>query len=45
MWQFVKFSLATVFGLFIFVIVSLLLLAGVGAAIGSSDEVYGLKDS
>lgn len=45
MWQFVKFSLATVFGLFLFVIVSLLLLAGVGAAIGSSDEVYDLKDN
>ena len=44
MWQFVKYSLATVFGLFLFVIVSLLLLAGVGAAIGSSDEVYDLKD-
>ena len=45
MWQFVKYSLATVFGLFLFVIVSLLLLAGVGAAIGSSDEVYDLKDN
>ncbi len=45
MWQFVKFSLATVVGLFLFAIVSLLLLAGVGAAIGSSDEVYDLKDN
>jgi protease-4 len=45
MWQFVKYSLATVFGLFLFVIVSLLLLAGVGAAMGSSDEVYDLKDN
>ncbi len=45
MWQFVKYSLATVFGLFLFAIVSLLLLAGVGAAIGSSDEVYELKDN
>ena len=45
MWQFVKYSLATVFGLFLFFIVSLLLLAGVGAAIGSSDEVYDLKDN
>jgi protease-4 len=45
MWQFVKYSLATVFGLFLFAIVSLLLLAGVGAAIGSSDEVYDLKDN
>jgi len=45
MWQFVKYSLATVFGLFLFVIVSLLLLAGVGAAIGSADEVYDLKDN
>ena len=43
MWQFVKYSLATVFGLFLFFIVSLLLLAGVGAAIGSSDAVYDLK--
>ena len=43
MWQFVKYSLATVFGLFLFVIVSLLLLAGVGAAMGSADEVYDLK--
>jgi protease-4 len=45
MWQFVKYSLATVFGLFLFAIVSLLLLAGVGAAIGSSDEVYEMKDN
>ncbi|MEY2761648.1 MAG: Protease [Bacteroidota bacterium] len=45
MWQFVKYSLATVFGLFLFAIVSLLLLAGVGAAIGSSEEVYELKDN
>jgi protease IV len=45
MWQFVKYSLATVFGLFLFAIVSLLLLAGVGAAIDSSDEVYDLKDN
>jgi protease-4 len=45
MWQFVKYSLATVFGLFLFAIVSFLLLAGVGAAIGSSDEVYDLKDN
>jgi protease-4 len=45
MWQFVKYSLATVFGLFLFAIVSILLLAGVGAAIGSSDEVYDLKDN
>ncbi|MEY4308989.1 MAG: Protease [Bacteroidota bacterium] len=45
MWQFVKYSLATVVGLFLFAIVSLLLLAGVGAAIGSSDEVYDLKDN
>jgi protease-4 len=45
MWQFVKYSLATVVGLFLFAIVSLLLLAGVGAAIGSADEVYDLKDN
>ena len=45
MWQFVKYSLATVVGLFLFAIVSLLLLAGVGAAIGSSDEVFDLKDN
>ena len=45
MWQFVKYSLATVVGLFLFAIVSLVLLAGVGAAIGSSDEVYDLKDN
>jgi protease-4 len=41
----VKYSLATVFCLFLFSIVSLLLLAGVGAAIGSSDEVFDLKDN
>ena len=45
MWQFVKYSLATVVGLFLFAFVSLLLLAGVGAAMGSSDEVYDLKDN
>jgi protease-4 len=45
MWQFVKYSLATVVGLFLFAVVSLLLLAGVGAAIGSSDEVYDLKNN
>jgi len=45
MWQFVKYSLATVVGLFLFAIVSLLLLAGVGAAMDSSYEVYDLKDN
>ncbi len=45
MWQFVKYSLATVVGLFLFAIVSLVLLAGVGAAIGSSDEEFDLKDN
>jgi protease-4 len=45
MWQFVKYSLATVVGLFLFAIVSLVLLASVGAAIGSSDEEFDLKDN
>lgn len=44
MWQFVKYSLATLVGICLFFVFGLLLLAGVGAVIGSSDKEYEVKE-
>ena len=38
MWQFVKYVFATIIGLLLFTIISFLLLIGIGAALGSSDD-------
>ncbi|MES2518782.1 MAG: signal peptide peptidase SppA [Bacteroidota bacterium] len=44
MLQFLKYVLATIVGLLLFTIVSFLMLVGIGAAMGSSDDVS-LKDN
>ncbi len=44
MWQFVKYSLATLVGICLFFVFALLLVAGVGAAMSESDAEFSLKD-
>ncbi len=45
MWQFVKYTFATILGLFLFVIISLLITIGVGSAMSSSDAEFEVKDN
>ena len=45
MWQFVKYAFATVFGLFLFLIISLLIIVGVGSVVSSSDSEYEVKEN
>ena len=45
MLQFLKYVFATIVGLLLFTIIGVLLLAGVGAAIGSSSDQVSLKDN
>ena len=45
MWQFVKYAFATVFGLFLFLFISLLIVVGVGSIVSSSDAEYEVKDN
>lgn len=45
MWQFVKYTLATIVGMFLFLVVSIILVAGIGSAMSSSDSVYELKEN
>jgi protease IV len=45
MLQFLKYVFATIVGLFLFFIVSFFILAGIGAAIGSSNDAVALKDN
>ena len=44
MLQFLKYVFATIVGLFLFTIVGFIILAGIGAAVGSSSEATSLKD-
>ena len=44
MWQFVKFSLATVLGIFLFLLVGLLITVGIGSAMGGESE-YEVKEN
>ena len=44
MWQFVKYSLATLVGICLFFVFALLLLAGVGAAMGGDEKEYVVKE-
>jgi protease-4 len=44
MWQFVKYSLATLVGICLFFVFGLFLLAGVGAVIGGAEKEYEVKD-
>jgi len=45
MWQFVKNTLSTIVGLFLFLILSILILAGVGTVISESDDHVELKEN
>ena len=45
MLQFLKYVFATIIGLFLFFIIGILILAGIGAAIGSSSDEVSLKDN
>lgn len=38
MWQFIKYVLATIVGIFLFTLLGFFLLIGIGAAVGSSDD-------
>lgn len=44
MWQFVKYSLATLVGICLFFVFALLMLAGVGAAMGDSSSEFEVKE-
>ncbi len=44
MLQFLKYVFATIVGLFLFTIIGFIILAGIGAAIGSSSDATSLKD-
>ncbi|MEA5459655.1 signal peptide peptidase SppA [Arcicella sp. LKC2W] len=44
MLQFLKYVFATIVGLFLFTIVGFIILAGIGAAVGSSSDATSLKD-
>jgi protease-4 len=44
MWQFVKYSLATLVGICLFFVFALLMLAGVGAAMGDSNAEFEVKE-
>ena len=44
MWQFVKFSLATVVGIFLFLLFGLLITVGIGSAM-SGDTEYEVKEN
>lgn len=45
MWQFVKNTLSTIVGLFLFIILSILILAGVGTVISESEDHVELKEN
>lgn len=45
MWQFVKYTLATIVGMFLFLLVSIILLVGIGSAMSSSDSEYEVKEN
>ena len=45
MLQFLKYVFATIVGLLLFTIIGFFLLAGIGAAIGSSSDAVSLKDN
>ena len=45
MLQFLKYVFATIIGLFLFFIIGVLILAGIGSAVGSSSDEVSLKDN
>jgi len=45
MWQFFKYTLATLMGLFLFLIVSILIIVGVGAAMSGGESAFEVKEN
>ncbi len=45
MWQFFKYTLATLMGLFLFLIVSILIIVGIGAAMSGGESEFEVKEN
>ena len=45
MWQFFKYTLATLMGLFLFLIISILLIVGIGAAMSGGESEFEVKEN
>ncbi|MHA8050984.1 signal peptide peptidase SppA [Aquirufa sp. ROCK-SH2] len=45
MWQFVKYTLATIIGLFLFSLLSFIFIVGIGSAMSSSESEYEVKEN
>jgi protease-4 len=45
MWQFFKYTLATLMGLFLFLIVSVLIIVGIGAAMSGGESEFEVKEN
>jgi protease-4 len=45
MWQFFKYTLATLMGLFLFLIISILMIVGIGAAMSGGDSEFEVKEN
>jgi protease-4 len=45
MWQFVKFTLATIIGLFLFSLLSFVFVVGIGSAMSSSETEFDVKEN
>ena len=43
MWQFFKYTLATLMGLFLFLIISILMIVGIGAAMSGGESEFEVK--
>ena len=45
MWQFFKYTLATLMGLFLFLIISILMIVGIGAAMSGGESEFEVKEN
>jgi len=45
MWQFFKYTLATLLGLFLFLVISILMIVGIGAAMSEGDSEFEVKEN
>jgi protease-4 len=45
MWQFLKYTLATLMGLFLFLVISILMIVGIGAAMSGGDSEFEVKEN
>ena len=45
MWQFFKYTLATLLGLFLFLVISILMIVGIGAAMSGGDSEFEVKEN